>query len=80
MPRFYVNIEGIPEDFLEFLGYDLIKENDEFKLYNHIPTGEECIVKKDNPYLLVEDSNDASLIWDRYGGASRLRAQAPPEP
>ncbi len=58
--RYYVSIAGVPDEFLEFLGYVLVSEDDEFKAYLH--KGETCIVKKSAPNLYVDDLNDARIL------------------
>jgi hypothetical protein len=63
MRRFYVSIAGVPDEFLEFLGYVRIEETDEFKVY--LRHGELVVVKKTNPYLYVDDLNDARILKDR---------------
>ncbi len=62
---FYVSIDGIDDSTLRFLGYDLVAEDDQFKLYRHVHTGNEYIVEKANPRLGVEDVNDANLLAAR---------------
>ena len=44
----YVRIDGIPEGYLEFLGYQRISEDVEFCLYRDIQ-GDEQIVQKSCP-------------------------------
>ena len=63
MRRFYVYVGGVPDEFLEFLGYVRVEETDEFKVYLH--HGEPIIVEKSNPYLYVDDLNDARILKDR---------------
>lgn len=61
--RYYVSIAGVPDEFLEFLGYVKVEETDEFKVYwRH---GDLMPVKKANPYLYVDDLNDARILKDR---------------
>ena len=55
---FYVNLDKTDDDVLAFLGYTLIAEEGEFKLYRD-HRGEEYIVSADNPCIYVEDMNDA---------------------
>lgn len=61
MGRFYCSIKDVPDDDLAFLGYTLIRELGEFRLYQDY-TGEEYIVDKANPFLSVEDVNDAIYL------------------
>lgn len=58
--RVYVSLDGVSEEQLQFLGYILISENDEFRVYYHL--GEEVIVEKADPFIYVEDLNDAALF------------------
>lgn len=60
MKRVYVSLDGVSEETLNFLGYYCIGENEEFKIYYH--KGEEIIVDKSKPYILVDDLNDAKLF------------------
>ena len=57
----YVNITGIHKNYLEFIGYDCVLSGDEFEVFRHY-RGEEFIVDISNPYLMVEDFNDATLL------------------
>ena len=63
MRRFFVSIAGVSDEFLEFLGYVKVAENDEFKVY--LRHGERMVVKTANPYLFVDDLNDARILKDR---------------
>ena len=58
--RAYVSLDRISDEQLEFLGYILITENELFKLYLH--KGEEIIVDKSDPFIMVDDLNDAALM------------------
>jgi len=58
---FYVPIGGIPDATLAFLGYQLISEDTEFRMYRDY-TGCEYVVQKANPYLMVHDVNDAQAL------------------
>ncbi len=59
MAQWYVSIEHLTDEQLEFLGYPVVRENEEFKVYRDY-TGEEQIVYKAGPrFLFVEDINDA---------------------
>jgi hypothetical protein len=60
MKRFYVNIAGVPQAFLDFMGYFVLFEDDEFKILLH--KGDLHLVDKNNPYLYVDDKNDADLL------------------
>lgn len=61
--RYYVSIAGVADEFLEFLGYMLVEENEEFKVY--LRHGELMPVKKANPFLYVDDLNDARILKGR---------------
>ena len=56
---FYVDISHLRDADLEFFGYSLVAEDDEFKLFSCYD-GEEHIVAKDRPHLLVIDVNEAN--------------------
>jgi hypothetical protein len=59
---YYVCIDGIELSKLEFLGYSLIRENDEFEIWSDL-TGDEHIIAKGCPrYLYMEDLNDAIIL------------------
>jgi hypothetical protein len=58
--RYYVSIADVPDKFLEFLGYLLVAETEEFKVY--LRHGDLMPVKKGNPYLYVDDLNDARIL------------------
>ncbi|HCX66964.1 hypothetical protein [Parvibaculum sp.] len=62
MARWYVSIEGIGDDFLAFLGYTLVDEDDDFKAYLHY-SGDVHIVAKEGPkFLYVDDLNDTLAL------------------
>jgi hypothetical protein len=63
MRRVYVQIPNVSDEFLEFLGYVKVEESEEFKGY--LRHGEPIVVKKANPYLFVDDLNDARILKDR---------------
>lgn len=58
--RYFVRIRGVPDEFLSILGYEMVKETDEFKVYLH--KGELAVVKKADPFLYVDDLNDARIL------------------
>ena len=60
MPRYYVDITGISQDFLDFLGYVVVYEEEEFKVLSH--KGEIHAIDKAKPRLYVDDVNDAALL------------------
>lgn len=60
---FIVCIDHLSESQLNFFGWDVVRETDDFWLYLHINTGEEQIVdKKGKKNLLVDDINDANVM------------------
>jgi hypothetical protein len=60
----YVNIDGLEIGFLEFMGYVLVAENEEFLLLNH--KGDEHIIYKPGPrFLYVADDNDVHIFKNR---------------
>jgi hypothetical protein len=56
----YVRLENVPDDKLDFLGYILMHENDETKVYYHL--GDHIIVDKADPFMFVHDRNDAAIL------------------
>jgi hypothetical protein len=71
MSRYYVDVTGVPDDFLEFMGYCKVKEDDEFEL--RIAKDKEYILRKNgDKYLYVEDPNDAAIF------RARAKVAAPP--
>ena len=61
--RHYVSIAGVDDEFLSFLGYVVVFEDEHTKIYLH--HGDETVVDKDDPFLLLDDVNDASIIRER---------------
>jgi hypothetical protein len=49
MKRFYVNIAGVSQAFLDFLGYFILFEDDEFKMLIH--KDDLYFVDKNKPYI-----------------------------
>ncbi len=58
--RHFVSVENVSEETLEFLGYFLVHEDQDHKLYLH--KGDEIIVMKSDPFIYVEDINDVELF------------------
>ena len=58
--RYYVSIANVTDETLQFLGYVLVAEDDNTKLSSHF--GDELLVDKEDPFLLVDDVNDVQLI------------------
>ena len=61
MATFCCDISGIDDRVLEFFGYQLEDENEEFKIYRD-KFGDPHIVSKLAPRLYVEDVNDAVYV------------------
>lgn len=61
---YYVGISGITDADLGFMGYTLVGQNDEFKMYQDY-RGEVHIVDKESPMLKVDDVNDAQALAQR---------------
>ena len=62
--RFYVRIDGVSDEDLGFLGFTLVGESDQFKLYRDY-YGEEFIVDRTAPYMFVDDVNDYEILRAR---------------
>ena len=60
MSSCYVRLDDIPDEKLEFLGYILVDEDDEYKVYYHL--GEYIIVDKADPFMFIHDHNDAAAL------------------
>lgn len=68
----YVDISGIPLNFLEFMGYIVREDNSEFTLLEH--KGDPHIIWKQGPqFLFVEDDNDVPYL------KGRRRVASPPQ-
>lgn len=64
MARYYVDVTGIPDELLEFLGYILVHENEEFQLRHY--KGDPVIIQKSGKrYVYVDDINDAAILKRR---------------
>ncbi len=75
MRRFYVNIAGISQEFLDFLGYVVVYEDGEFKVLSH--KGDIHVIDKSRPRLYVDDQNDAGLLGGPF--AYREKMPFPPQ-
>jgi len=75
MARFYVNITGVSQDYLSFLGYFVVAENEEFKILDH--KGDIHLIDKNNSYLYVDDMNDAALLKGPF--IAREKIPLPPK-
>ena len=63
MASYYVEIQGIYEEFLEFSGYVLVDEDAEFQLF--VKNGQEYIVPKSGLRFLPVEANDADMQRSR---------------
>jgi hypothetical protein len=57
---FYVNLDGVQDGQLLLAGYVLVDENEQFRVYRHF--GEDIIVDKSDPFIVVDDINDAAIL------------------
>ncbi len=63
MSRYYVNVTGIPLKDLEFMGYNLIKENEDYIFLAN--KGDHYVLSQHGcRYLYVNDPNDAAILRD----------------
>ncbi len=60
MERYYVDIAGVPRSTLEFAGFIVVFEDEDFMLLYH--KGDMHLIDKEKPYLYVDDRNDADLL------------------
>ena len=61
---YYVDISDVPLDFLEFMGYRVEAESEQFLLLNN--KGEQHIVLREGRrFLYVHDFNDAQIFEGR---------------
>lgn len=68
----FVEVSGVPTDVLELLGWVLIEETEEFRVF--IKKGELFIVDKTPPsFIFVDDYNDVPIL------RSHSRVPAPPK-
>jgi hypothetical protein len=63
---FAVDISGIADQSLEFVGYFLVEENEEFKIFRD-KYGEDHIVQKSDGLLYVDELDQAQSL-----GAGRV--------
>jgi hypothetical protein len=63
MSAYYVEIQGIYEEFLEFSGYVLVDEDAEFQLF--VRDGQEFILPKSGLRFLPVEANDADMRRSR---------------
>jgi hypothetical protein len=73
MSRFYVNITGISQEFLDFVGYPVIHEDKDFKYLMN--KGQLHVIdKKGTQYLFVDDKNDADLLRGPFLARKKIDA------
>lgn len=74
--RWYVCIDHLSDDELEFYGWYKIRESDEFVIYQRPYGAEQQIIDKDGgkKFLLVDDFNDAMQM------KGAMVIQAPSDP
>jgi hypothetical protein len=63
MPSYYVEIQGIYEEFLEFSGYVLVDEDADFQLF--IRGGEEFLLPKRGLRFLPLEVDEADIRHSR---------------
>ena len=63
MASYYVDIQGIYEEFLEFSGYVLVDEDAEFQLF--VKNGQEYILPKSGLRFLPVEANDGDIRRSR---------------
>ena len=73
---FYVRLDDITDAQLSFLGYTCVAEEGSFKMYRD-HRAEEYIVDTSNPYIYVDDVNDAIAIVNITGSLDIV--SAPPK-
>jgi hypothetical protein len=64
MAAYYVDIQGVYDEVLEFVGYILVAEDKDFQLFTH--KGREFLLPKNGMrFLYVDDLNDADVLRSR---------------
>jgi hypothetical protein len=63
MSAYYVEMQGIHADLLEFSGYILAAEDSEFQLF--VRDGQEYILPRSGPRFLPIEGNEADLRRSR---------------
>lgn len=63
MASYYVEIQGIYEEYLEFSGYVLVDEDAEFQLF--VKNGQEYILPKSGLRFLPVEANDGDIRRSR---------------
>jgi hypothetical protein len=57
---FYVRLDEIDDELLQLAGFVRIAENEKFIIYSHF--GDDVIVNKHDPFVIVDDVNDAAML------------------
>ncbi|MBI2713890.1 MAG: hypothetical protein HYX37_05470 [Rhizobiales bacterium] len=76
MARFYVEISGVSQEFLDFLGYFLVYEDRNYKLLKN-KDEYYLLEKKGKQYLYVDDKNDADLLTGAFIARHKIDAPDP---
>ena len=76
MATYYVEITGISQNFLDFLGYYSVYEDRNLKLLRN-KDAYFLLEKKGRQYLYVDDKNDADLLTGAFLARSRIPAPDP---
>jgi hypothetical protein len=63
MAAYYVEIQGIYEEFLEFSGYVLVDEDADFQLF--VKNGQDYILPKSGLRFLPMEANDGDIQRSR---------------
>lgn len=63
MAAYYVEIQGIYEEFLEFAGYVLVDEDADFQLF--VKNGQDYILPKSGLRFLPMEANDGDIQRSR---------------
>lgn len=57
---FYVRLDDVDDHTLLIAGFVVVDENDDFRVLSHY--GEHVIVDKSDPFVVVDDINDAAVL------------------
>lgn len=57
---FYVSLDGVDDATLLLAGFVLVDEDEAFRVYRYY--GEDVVVDKSDPFVIVEDINDAATL------------------
>ncbi len=70
MARYYTNITGVSQALLDFIGYYIVDEDEEFKILWH--KGDIHFIDKNKPYLYLDDRTDAEVLKGLLAGRERI--------